>query len=466
MKIYIFFLLSIIASVFFIPFSSSADSYFSQGVFIKGGGPEVYFLEDGMKRWVETAEVFNTFGFDWNKIKYAKQEELDMYPTGYSIKSAARYPEGVLLRRVGGFKVYKIENGYRKWVQDVATFNNLGFSWDDVYEISEEKMKKIRERDPITQYERVQRPETVLLSVPEKNVLEDTTSVKFKFSAVAQLFSSSDVVFDTFLDGVDRRWVVIRRGERKVTLPKKGGDYIFYVRARYKDGEADLTPEMFKFRVDISPIYEDVVFSAVRVTSKDPEEEYITLINKTNLVYYLSGWSIESKDSGRKYNIPSSHLVPNYPGYNYEIDVRMEPKDKVTIYSSKSPMGYGFRLNNCSGYLNDYFNFTPALPKYCPKLDTDEIDHLTDYCQSVIKTATSKCSEPDYNDIRLDNECRDFMRTKLNYQSCAEDNVQFYDFYKGEWRLYLGRTDEAWTESHDTLLLRDQNGLVVDTYKY
>ena len=143
----------------------------------------------------------------------------------------------------------------------------------------------------------------------------------------------------------------------------------------------------------------------------------------------------------------------------------MTPKDKVIIYSSKGPFSYGFRLNSCIGYLNSYYNFTPALPKYCKKLDDSKINHLSDYCQRTIKSSTASCKEPNYNDLLLDNECRNFMRDKLNYPSCVSDNMAYYDFYKNEWRLFLGSTSKIWAD-HDTLILRDPSGFVVDSYKY
>ena len=453
-------------SAFSFPVLLNAKTVLNNGIFVKSQGPKVYFLENGMKRWVESPEVFNAFGFNWNKIRFVSEEELKKYPTGSDIKNAARYPDGILLRKMGGYKVYLVERGYRRWIKNATTFKNMGLFWDDVFELPEEKIEKIRERGVLEKYSKIKRPKTVLLRVPNKNVFETPETVTFKFSAITGTLFGGELEFETFLQGYDKRWIRNTRGERKIRLPKKGGNYIFYVRAKYKNGGADLTPEIFEFRIDISPIFEDIVFSSVNVRSDDPEKEFISLKNRTNIIYYLSGWSIESKKMGTKYYIPKARLVPNYLGYDYEIGLRLEPKGKVSIYSSKSPLGYSFRLNSCSGYLNNYFDFNPKLPRYCPRLDESEIEHLSNYCKNTIRKTNSMCIEPNYNDIYLNNECRNFMRDKLNYQNCVDENIQYYDFYKNEWRLYLQKTAGIWENENDTLILRDQDNFVVDTYKY
>ncbi|MEK7154377.1 MAG: hypothetical protein AAB792_02365, partial [Patescibacteria group bacterium] len=50
------------------------------------GKPEVYKLEDGTKRWIKTAEVFNWLGYRWNEIAPVNVTELENYPLGTPIE--------------------------------------------------------------------------------------------------------------------------------------------------------------------------------------------------------------------------------------------------------------------------------------------------------------------------------------------------------------------------------------------
>jgi hypothetical protein len=49
---------------------------------LENGDGKVYKLENGMKRWIRTAEAFNRLGLDWNQIAPVNQVEFDHYPNG------------------------------------------------------------------------------------------------------------------------------------------------------------------------------------------------------------------------------------------------------------------------------------------------------------------------------------------------------------------------------------------------
>lgn len=46
------------------------------------GDYKVYFLENGRKRWIKTAEAFNRYRYDWSKIAPVNQTEINAYPEG------------------------------------------------------------------------------------------------------------------------------------------------------------------------------------------------------------------------------------------------------------------------------------------------------------------------------------------------------------------------------------------------
>lgn len=67
---------------------SPADisSYPDNNLIKKEDDPKVYKLENGQKRWIQTASVFNRLKLDWTKITPVNQTEFNFYPTGSTIK--------------------------------------------------------------------------------------------------------------------------------------------------------------------------------------------------------------------------------------------------------------------------------------------------------------------------------------------------------------------------------------------
>ncbi|PIS35461.1 MAG: hypothetical protein COT36_02290, partial [Parcubacteria group bacterium CG08_land_8_20_14_0_20_38_56] len=60
---------------------------YGQANLIRGiGEAKVYLVENGKKRWVETAEIFTKKSYDWLKIVEINEIELKAYPTGSNIK--------------------------------------------------------------------------------------------------------------------------------------------------------------------------------------------------------------------------------------------------------------------------------------------------------------------------------------------------------------------------------------------
>jgi len=50
------------------------------------GDPKIYKLENGIKRWITTAFAFNRNGFRWDQVTPVNVEELNFYTTGDDIQ--------------------------------------------------------------------------------------------------------------------------------------------------------------------------------------------------------------------------------------------------------------------------------------------------------------------------------------------------------------------------------------------
>ena len=68
--------------------------------------------------------------------------------------------------------------------------------------------------------------------------------------------------------------------------------------------------------------------------------------------------------------------------------------------------------------------------------------------------------------ISQDSVCTEYMHQHLSYSGCVKDYQYDSDFYTKEMRGYLGLNAKAWQTPHDTLTLRDEKGLIVDTLSF
>ena len=454
------------------PLFACAILVLPDGALIKGAfTPEVYFMENGLKRWVINEAVFRNFDFEWSKIKIVLNEELEGYPVGKILDEKSKYPDGTLLRgdhaRAGdGVKVYAMQKGSARWVATEQDFENLGFDWQSVMDISPAKLKGLPKGSTLSQPERILRPLTILKETSEP-VLETTEAV-FRFSGVAGSEDKRNLKFETFIEGVDSNWIATASQERKINLPPKAGQYKFFVRAVAPNGSSvDRLPRSFAFEAKFSPYYGQVTMSGSGLTSTDANKEKLTLASKSAEPIYLRGWSVGSEKYKTSFLLPDSAFeIPDQPYYQYENELFITSKRKIIIFSGASPMGVNFRLNKCVGYLDAYYKFDPVLPNLCVKPTAAEMDGLNAYCKKVIGSSVASCKEPDLNDVMIDAECRDFMKERLSYSKCVENNNAFYDFLLDEWRVYLRRSAEIWPNEKDAILLRDQDGLLVARMKY
>src|SRR3989338_4735790 len=77
----------------------------------------------------------------------------------------------------------------------------------------------------------------------------------------------------------------------------------------------------------------------------------------------VSGWKI--KGNGYEITIPQVIKIYNPESDNKEEDIVLADNNYLTVYSSKRPFNKNLRLNKCSGYLNNFYDFNPDLPNDC-----------------------------------------------------------------------------------------------------
>jgi len=94
------------------------------------GGIRVYVLNEfGYKRHIANPEVFNSYGFKWEDIAEVSIVEMD------------NYSESLLIREANDTKVYFIEDGKKRWVNSAESFAGHNFDWKKVHVINDTDIK-------------------------------------------------------------------------------------------------------------------------------------------------------------------------------------------------------------------------------------------------------------------------------------------------------------------------------------
>lgn len=93
------------------------------------GDPKVYYVtESGMKRHIPTAAVFLSYGNRWEDVVEVSAIELNVIP------------DSTLVRAAGDPRVYKLENGQKRWITTAAVFTRSGFDWAKIAPVNQTEL--------------------------------------------------------------------------------------------------------------------------------------------------------------------------------------------------------------------------------------------------------------------------------------------------------------------------------------
>ncbi|MBI2446616.1 MAG: hypothetical protein HYV51_02220 [Parcubacteria group bacterium] len=176
----------------------------------------------------------------------------------------------------------------------------------------------------------------------------------------------------------------------------------------------------------------------------------------------ITGWKIKSIQRGetiigKGINLPQFDAAPS--------DIWLSSGERADIIVGLSPLAVNFRVNNCFGWLNNLYNLGYSL-NYCPGgFRLGDLTGLDSACQDLILRAGS-CRTPSENDLnKASYKCRQWAEKNMTYNACVAGHKNDSDFYKG-WKIYTGNGNKIFDSLHDVIELRDQNGLLIDSYEY
>ncbi len=222
-------------------------------------------------------------------------------------------------------------------------------------------------------------------------------------------------------------------------------------------------------------VFKDKVFVADWGGGKetDPNREYITLTASLsqNEAIGISGWKLKGLNNTEAV-IGQAVKLPYLSQINPETALILFGNERAVVTTGFSPIGVSFQVNKCSGYLGQFQEYYPSLEKDCPD-PTSEFYSMTEYsnldngeCASYLGSI-QRCQINTFSlPGTLSSSCSYFINNKLNYNECVRDHKNDPDFYKPEWRIFLGKNTELWKNQGDYIKLYDNQENVVSYTVY
>lgn len=195
-----------------------------------------------------------------------------------------------------------------------------------------------------------------------------------------------------------------------------------------------------------------------RARSDDPDEEYLRLEAnaRAKTTERLSGLVLRGVGFNISILIPKAARLPILGEPTEKTDVFLPPGGEAVIASGRSPIGASFQVNKCSGYLDQFQDYTPKLEKRCP-LATDELEAYGPYsekaCAELVETIARCRIYQGAPPQSLSGACVNFLAEKLNYNACVANHKTDTDFYAKEWRLFLNQPKELWRDDDEIIRL-------------
>ena len=234
----------------------------------------------------------------------------------------------------------------------------------------------------------------------------------------------------------------------------------------------NFTNYLGSFNEERSPYAAYVTLERGRADSGYAEEHVIIRVSKSSpQKITLSDWKLDSTMSQLSVRLGSASALPFAGQVNSEETVAVNPGSVVYVSTGRSPTGVGFRTNTCTGYFEQFQDFTPRLKLECPRPD-DEASRLlsqggyTEECEDYVGNI-NRC-EVTFSSVpgNVGGACYNFIQNDLTYNACVNAHKNEPGFYKDEWRLFLKRDQALWRDRAERIRLLDENNKVVGVVSY
>ena len=257
-------------------------------------------------------------------------------------------------------------------------------------------------------------------------------------------------------------------GQEIISAPQRSTNISEELRRAQTEAER-ISSELKKIQ-DQSVFAGKVYIREVRTSTKSSDEYVVIESPSSNTSeILLTGMTLKSSATGQSYKIDEGATLPYSGAINTKEKIFLPPGGRAYIITGRSPIGASFKLNTCTGYFEQYQDFTPYLPRLCPRPENENFPNLpssiSDACLDYLE-GLPQCEAVPVPPDSLPRECQVFVSNNLNYTSCVSRHRNDPNFFKPEWRIYLGRSEPIWKTRRELVILSDSSGKTVNSYSY
>lgn len=119
----------------------TASLIIRDGLVLKGTGEKIYVLEENKKRWITTLDAFDYYGYSWQQVRLVDDPFLNQFEDGRPIY--------LLLKCNNSPHIYALEDGHKRWIKDIPTFEANGFVWEDIRFVTCNHLRTLPDGTPI-----------------------------------------------------------------------------------------------------------------------------------------------------------------------------------------------------------------------------------------------------------------------------------------------------------------------------
>lgn len=259
------------------------------------------------------------------------------------------------------------------------------------------------------------------------------------------------------------------RGETEVVLPPNPS--VFIKNTESKIQNLFIRTSSTEKPQTTSGLVKKLTFDGSAGAKNDAATEYIRIVANENIStpIAISGFRLAGNALDSTAYIPKAtdSLILGVTGA--KSSVTLPAGGRALIASGRSPIGTSFRENICTGYLDQFQTYTPALRKECPE-PLDELSRAglssDSSCRNFVESLPRCRVYQGTLPAGLSGACKTFVTNKLTYNGCAYDHAKDKNFYKNEWRLFLDQSKELWRNKTETIQLIDDAGKTIDSLSY
>lgn len=212
--------------------------------------------------------------------------------------------------------------------------------------------------------------------------------------------------------------------------------------------------------------------SSAGARKTDPQDEFVRIRVSGTQPVAITGWQLESSVSGARATIKEAADPPAINNVSVERPITLAPGEEAIITTGRSPIGVSFRENICTGYFEQFQDFSPRLDRSCPAPEKELAfadDPLRDFdnaCLAFIERMPRCTFHLGELPPESSSACRAFIANDLTYRGCVEHHENDPDFHSKTWRIFLGQSKELWKSEREVIKLLDREGKVVDVLTY